>query len=748
MKLGAGIFLAAAFGMATGAAADPLRCNLSGYTPMQGLTAGVQQDVLTVTWSGADGAELRARYAIASAQPVVRDLATRARGGRWSVLGENLTPDFKIHTGVRRISKDQLPSLRGLGVDVTSQKLLDREAWFSFWDAPFVIPGENGNPPNEGIHAPPGPGPTSAEIKRVQATFNTTGCEVKSDGGRLEVNFPGLTAGIFSGGIRFTAYRGSSLLRLEAIASTQEKLVAYKYDAGLKGFSTAAMPQVTWFDTGGNAQHYQFGGGLHDGPVAVRAKNRVMVAEGKGGSVAVFPPPTVFFHTREVDTNLGYVWYRKDAEGRYSIGVKQADKEDDRRYLFNYALYNAPPGTQQRMATYFYLSPGDAKAARASVMAFTNNDQFKPIAGYKTMVNHFHISFTDRLRNSGSLNTQTPDLAAMRALGINIVGLSDFHADKLRLNDTGDLRLGDQRDYYEGARRASDTDFLVAPWEEPSVFLGAHYNLMTPRPLFWTRRKTEGAPLVEQSPTFGKVYHPGNIQEMQTMMDTENAYWFQAHPRTKSSTGYPEGIWNQAWVKNDRYLGVAFKPGMGMDLSEQRLCEFRCFDAVDTMNNMNAGTGVGPKYIISDADTYDKFPHDDIFPGLPVNYIKLAKTPGADEDWSPILASLRKGDFFVTTGQVFITNYAVEGAGNQRTIKADVEWTFPLEFVEVVSGDGKTVDRQVVRVTDLPAFGTKRFSIPFDATGKKWVRFAVWDSAVNGAFVQPQWLDSPVQRAR
>jgi len=57
-----------------------------------------------------------------------------------------------------------------------------------------------------------------------------------------------------------------------------------------------------------------------------------------------------------------------------------------------------------------------------------------------------------------------------------------------------------------------------------------------------------------------------------------------------------------------------------------------------------------------------------------------------------------------------------------------------------VWGDGKTIDRQIVRTTDTSAFGTKRFTIPFDAKGKAWVRFAVWDSAGNGAFVQPIWL--------
>jgi len=40
-------------------------------------------------------------------------------------------------------------------------------------------------------------------------------------------------------------------------------------------------------------------------------------------------------------------------------------------------------------------------------------------------------------------------------------------------------------------------------------------------------------------------------------------------------------------------------------------------------------------------------------------------------------------------------NYAVEGTGNRRTIVADVDWTFPLEFVEVVWGDGQKTDRQI-----------------------------------------------------
>jgi hypothetical protein len=89
---------------------------------------------------------------------------------------------------------------------------------------------------------------------------------------------------------------------------------------------------------------------------------------------------------------------------------------------------------------------------------------------------------------------------------------------------------------------------------------------------------------------------------------------------------------------------------------------------------------------------------------------------------------------------VLFRSWGVEGSGPHRTYSAEVEWTFPLEFAELVWGDGDSVHTQIVPATDLPPFGVRKFAIPFDATGKKWVRFAVWDSAGNGAFTQPVHL--------
>ena len=67
------------------------------------------------------------------------------------------------------------------------------------------------------------------------------------------------------------------------------------------------------------------------------------------------------------------------------------------------------------------------------------------------------------------------------------------------------------------------------------------------------------------------------------------------------------------------------------------MCAWRCFDAVDTMNNMNAGMGIRPKFVIADIDTYRRAPKTTLYANFPVNYLKLDTVPGPDQDWSPVL---------------------------------------------------------------------------------------------------------------
>ena len=166
------------------------------------------------------------------------------------------------------------------------------------------------------------------------------------------------------------------------------------------------------------------------------------------------------------------------------------------------------------------------------------------------------------------------------------------------------------------------------------------------------------------------------------------------------------------------------------------MCEYRCLPLLDDLLNWYADDATPPKYLLALSEVQTQAPGDDIYSSAPVNYLKMNELPGPN-DVSPVIKTLMRGDYFVTSGEVLIPSYSLQGTGSKRTIVADVEWTFPLDFVEIVWGDGQHTDRKIISTTDLPAFGQHHFQIPVDLTGQKWVRFAAWDSAGNGALVQP-----------
>src|SRR5262249_45758342 len=272
--------------------ADSLNCNVSQYKAAQGLTAAVEQDSLVVSWAGQNGADLRARYAIESGQPIVRELAVRKAGGQWATLGRNLTPEYHVVSGVRRMADDQANPLRAAGVELT-EEVISKNRWYAFWDAPLVMPGsqemkdeaawQRSQQPQEGRgggrggrgeatgqqrdplvpNRTLGTPRTPSDIKRADASVHATSCSVKTDGASPVVTFPGLSMGIFSGDLQFTVYKGTNLVRMDAAAKTDEPWVAYKYDAGLKGFTTDLTPRVAWRDTGGRPQSNQFGGAIN-----------------------------------------------------------------------------------------------------------------------------------------------------------------------------------------------------------------------------------------------------------------------------------------------------------------------------------------------------------------------------------------------------------------------------------------------------------------------------------------------------
>ena len=728
--------------LAGSSAAQSIQCDLREYKSVEGLRAEQTNGSLQITWDGERGRQLHALLAIRDGQPSIRELAVRNGGGKWAVLARDLTPEFEVTSGRRRMSEQQMAPLRGLKIQLTPE-VMEKEKWNAFWDAPLDIPGR----PNTNADMPRKP----EEIRRAAATYNVTGCAVKTDGARLEVTYPGLSMGIFSGDLRFTVYKGTNLLRQEAIAKTNELGVAYKYNAGLKGFAIDDVKSIDWQDVSRAWQKYEFGGAINHDPVTLRARNRLAILAAGAGAIAIFPPPHKFFWAREIELNLGYVWYRKDSDNSFSAGVRQAEHEEEyrpfglseevwnrranqsRHNLGNFALYNAPPGSMQHMAAYYYLSADDTASTQRAVLAFTHGDQFKPLPGYQVEVGHFHTHFNEQLADAGTMDLQPTWLPVFRNLGVNVVMMADFHGDA-HPNDPGPLRLAEQKVYFDGCARQSDRSFLIMPEEEPDATFGGHYTMAFPHPVYWTHVRQPGQPLVEENPKYGRVYHVGSQADELEMLRREGGYVWQAHPRTKGSTGYPDALRETVHFRSDRFMGASYQ-SLPVDLSQKRLCESRCFGTLDDMNNW-----AGPKYLVAEGDTYMKYPDDETYPHLSVNYVKLARVPRYNESWSPILEAMRAGNFFVTSGEVLFRNWGIEGTGAQRTYTADIEWTYPLEFVELVWGDGDRIERKEIPATDFPPFGSRTFRVPFDASGKKWVRFAVWDSAGNGAFTQPLHL--------
>jgi hypothetical protein len=357
------------------------------------------------------------------------------------------------------------------------------------------------------------------------------------------------------------------------------------------------------------------------------------------------------------------------------------------------------------------------------------------MSGYKVLVSHFHFHFNEQLTDAGTMDQMPSWLSVFRSLGINIAVLADFHSDS-HPTDTGKLRLDEQKVYFDGCERFSDKDMLLIPGEEPDANFGGHYMFVFPKPLYFTHVKLpahgpEGQPFEEQLAPYGKVYHTTTADTEFTLLKQENGLVWQTHPRTKGSAGYPDASREKDFFRSDRFLGGSFQ-SLPVDLSQQRLCEQRCLGLLDDMNNWT-----GAKYMIAEGDTYMKYPDDETYPQLVVNYVKLDRVPKFADGWSSVLTAMRAGDYFVTSGEVLLRNSGLEGTGSKRVFTAEAEWTFPPEFAELVWGDGDKVGRQMIRLTDKAPFSSEKFRIPFDAAGKKWVRFAVWDSAGNGAFTQP-----------
>ena len=725
-------------------AAAAVTCDLGSFLTSPGLMASARgaddsatSPLLEFEWAGTGNDRVRMRFDVAEGQPIVRELAVRDGDGAWATLARDAAFEYHIIEGFRRISNQQLVPLRELGVELT-QEVVDRYKWDVFWDAPLDLSEPGGGrfarnpPPTEGVAGQPGLPRSTDEIQRSSVAYALEACHVEREGRRASVTWRGLRLGSFTGNLVVSIHEGTSLIRVEAVAATTLPSVAYKYDVGLTGLVGGNGARVRWRDLAQNEQSYGLRGPANEDPVVLKASNRLVVGETTQGAIAAFPPPHTFFWAREIEQVVGNNWYRKDSDNAFTIGVRQGEEEIVEQYRANWSLYSAPPGTEQRMAAFFFPTLGNALEAFAGALAFTNGDVYSDLEGYKVLGSHYHTDVGRTLLDIGSVDARLPDFDALRAAGIDIAGPVDRPRDETQLEEQDWL--------FRGAERHSDAEFMVMPQMENSNLLGGHWDLLFSHPVYYVDERAPGTPLVTEHPDYGTVYNIGSEEDMRTMIEREDMLVFMPHPRTKGSTGYPDAIRETPQFLSDWYQGVGWRWGMGSDLSERRLSGKRVIPLMDDMNNWIADSDLALKTLLSITETYAKAPGDDIYANGPVTYLRLNALP-APGNYAPIVDALRSRDYFVTSGEVLIPSHAIEGTGGDAALVADVRWTFPLDFVEVVTGDGETTNTTVISAKELPAFGAHTFRVPFDATGQKWVRFAAWDLAGNGAMTMPVRLN-------
>lgn len=705
-----GFFLLACASLeAAGAEAIPI--DLAGYSPACGVAIRTAPQGLEVSWPMTREEFGRVRLSFAGHKPLIESVGIAASAtGREDALVENVEPVIFLTIGSREAPSGRPPAM---------------SVWNVFFDKPAKRPFTN--------YA------SRLEAKRVR---------VSSEGSRATVAIGEMKIGPFSGELHFTFYATSRLMHVEAVVATEEDRRAILYDAGLAGGSLTGQ-RIAWVDPDGRWQLSAPGRPQPDQAVAVR--HRAIIAESAHGALACFPPPHQFHFPRDWTDNLKFAWFGSNHLNHGSSFGFGAQQVPDGKRAFE-PWFNAPPGTKQRLGLFYLLARGRAEDALRETLRFTHGDKFPKLPGHVTFTSHYHMAVAmDALARKFQ---GTPEFVGVfKEMGVNAVHIGDFHGDG-HPKDPGPLRLPEVDAMNKEGARLSTSDFLLIPGEEINEFLGlpqpgrhpGHWMSFFPKPVYWTQTRGADQPFVEAHPQYGAIYRVGSREEMMELLRREKGLAWTAHPRIKASSWTPDIFRQEDFYLADFWLGAAWK-AMPADLSRERLGE-RCLDLLDDMANWGQR-----KYMPGEVDVFKIDHTHELYGHMNINYLRLDRLPRFDEGWQPILDALRRGDFFVTTGEILLREFNLGGkrngetlllrAGERPELRVNLEWTFPLRFAEVISGDGEKVYRERLSLAETAAFGQRTLRLTPELAGRKWMRFEVWDVAANGAFTQPIWLDRP-----
>ncbi|HEX5026799.1 MAG TPA: hypothetical protein VFV68_16075 [Agriterribacter sp.] len=571
------------------------------------------------------------------------------------------------------------------------------------------------------------------------ATIRKTAAAISSEGSRTVIRLGEVTVPGFTGTVEITLYNGSPLVNIAAVITTPIDSTAIVYDAGLIS-KNMQWQHISWSDVYEKMQRIE--PKFNDSSRNEAVKYRTIIGETKTGSIAVFPAPHQYFYPLDEAFNLKFTWYGnryRDMVQGYGLGIRQ-DLMGDNRFV---PWFNAPPNTQQRLNFFCLLGTGEPSVLLEHVKQFTHNDRYVALPGHKTMASHFHNEFVMKVVLAGKPVPEAPSFVdVFKKTGIDIVHLAEFHYTA-HPKGPDEQRLKELHALFEQCKQLSDNSFLLLPGEEPNEFFGGHWLQFFPKPVYWIMSRNGDQPFVSEHPAYGQVYRVSNAAEMLDLLKKENGLAWTAHARTKGSTGYPDKYKGDEIFKSDRFLGAAWK-AMPADLSQPRLGK-RVLDLMDDMNNWGL-----PKKVLAEADLFTIEQENEMYAHLNVNYLQLNKLPTYNEGWKNIIDVLHEGRFFSTTGEVLIPSFivnnkqagdtAVLGKNGNANVSFSLQWTFPMQFVEIISGDGIKVFRHKINLNNTLPFGKQKFKLSMPLANRKWVRLEAWDAAVNGAFTQTVWL--------
>jgi hypothetical protein len=695
-------------------AAEP-SVDLAGYRANCGVTVRWEGDWLSLAWPTGGEEAGQVVLDLRAGRPLIRSLGIKDPAGEslWSLL-TGVDPMTFLLVGTRQAPSGRPPEMSVFNV---------------FFDNPATRPFQ--------AYA------SKLELKRVRVT---------SQGHRATVALGEVTIGPFAGDLEITVYRGAPLVQVEAVVRTSEDRRAILYDAGLS-FAATTPTRWAWVDLEGKLCRERARGDEAARALAVR--HRLLIAETSAGSVACFPPPHQFFFPRDLTENLRTAWFGCGHRGldlRFGFGIRQAETGGGSFVPW----FNAPPGTDQRLGVFYLLSSGNAEEALRDTLRYTNGDRFPVVPGYHTMTSHWHMATAVAAlqEKAKGRKRSIPDFVAMfKDMGVEMVHLAEFHGDG-HPQDPGPLRLTELQAMFNECRRLSDDQLLLIPGEEANApYLGlpqpgkhpGHWMYLFPRPVYWTMKRAARQPFVEEKSPYGRVYHVGRRGDMMDLLEQESGLAWNAHPRIKASSWTPDIFRQEDFYLSDHWLGGAWK-AMPADLSHDRLGR-RVLDLLDDMANWGQ-----KKYVLGEVDVFKLDHTHELYGHMNINYVQLEpdRLPQFDEGWQPVVDGLRAGRFFVTTGEVLIPEFTVKGQpsgstiaikpGDRPEVRVGLRWTFPLRFVEVVSGDGTQVYRERIDCSDTGSFDRRTLRLTPKLTGRTWVRVEAWDVAANGAFTQPVWL--------